>query len=326
MKQIDVRSAGMTDTGLMRTDNQDQFFVADLTRSMLVQCGSLAVESNSRLFGGPLGRLFLVADGMGGHRAGSEASKLAIQYFVTAILNSMRWLVRIEPPSEASFTEDLKTMLACAHRELQNQSREEATFQGMGTTLTMAYVAWPRMFVVHAGDTRCYVLRDQQLRLVTRDHTVANQMMEAGQLAPESLERSPWSNVLVNALGAGASEVFADIYKLDLHAGDTLLLCSDGLNKHVDDAAIRSVLLKMDSVEQACHDLVGLAKKGGGSDNITVVIAHFFEVDHQIARMQIIASRPAEERILKDLALPEEEIDTNADEGSDEPSTVPYPG
>jgi protein phosphatase len=218
---------------MVRADNQDQFFVGELTRSMRVQSGSIDVLPFSRLFGDTLGHLFLVADGMGGHQGGSHASTLAIQFFVASILNSVRWLVRLDAVSEVSFTDDLKTMLQRAHREMQAQSKTTDSLAGMGTTLTMAYVVWPRMIVVHAGDTRCYIFRDGNLRLITRDHTVANQMMRMGQLDPESIERSPWSNVLVNALGAGAPDVFADIYKADLRPGDTILLCSDGLNKHV---------------------------------------------------------------------------------------------
>ncbi len=314
MKHLAVQSAGSTDVGMIREDNQDQFFVAELTRSMSVKCGSLAVEPNARLFGGSLGWLYLVADGMGGHRAGSEASKLAIHYFINAILNSMRWLVQIAPDNDEAFEEDLQRMLTSAHREMESQSNAEFSLQGMGTTLTMAYVAWPRMFVVHAGDTRCYVMRQGELRLITRDHTVANQLIESGQLDPEQLERSPWSNVLVNALGAGAPEVIADIYKVELLTDDRIVLCSDGLNKHVDDHQIQQVVANASSPQAACDQLVDLARRGGGSDNITVVIAHFEELEDRTARMQIIASRPSEERIINELSFPEEEIDTHCDE------------
>ncbi|MEQ1831357.1 MAG: protein phosphatase 2C domain-containing protein, partial [Pirellula sp.] len=197
MKPIEVQSGGITDTGNLRADNQDQFLVAELTRSMTVRSGSMEFDHGARLVGGSLGHLFVVADGMGGHRSGSEASKFAVQYCANAILNSTRGLLQMEPSNEDSFAEDLKSMLTNAHRAIEERSKSDDRFEGMGTTLTLAYVAWPRIFIVHAGDTRCYLLQNGELKLITRDHTVANQMLESGHLAPEELERSHWSNVLV---------------------------------------------------------------------------------------------------------------------------------
>jgi serine/threonine protein phosphatase PrpC len=310
MKQIEVRSAGISDTGLLRSENQDQFFVADLTLSMHVQSGSLGATSGSRFFGGTLGHLFFVADGMGGHRAGNEASMLAIQYFVNSVLNSSRWLVHLEQLNQTPFVEDLKNLLLNAHRTIQNQSDANLELKGMGTTLTMAYVVWPKMFVVHAGDTRCYIKTQNELRLITRDHTVANQMMESGQLEPNAVERSPWSNVLVNALGAGADEVFAEVHQLDLAAGDSILMCSDGLNKHVTDQQIHQVLLAESEPEIASRKLVELALQGGGSDNVTVVIAKFNEMAFRSPRMKTTAANPSETRVIQDVPFPEAELDT----------------
>ena len=313
MKRIEVQSAGLTDAGLVRADNQDQFFVADLTRGLLVQSGSLDAAKKSRLFGSPMGHLFFVADGMGGHRAGSEASMLAIKYFVNAILNSPRWLLQVPPSSEANFVDDLKGILLDAHKAIQKQSASDPQYEGMGTTFTMVYVVWPKMFIVHAGDTRCYVMRAGELRLITNDHTVANQMMRAGRLDPQSIERSPWSNVLVNALGAGANEVFAEMHTLDLLLGDTLLLCSDGLNKHVTDFQIRQNLLAFIDPDTACEKLIQYAKQGGGSDNITVVVARFTEPRLQSGRMQIIASHSSDEYVLQDIEIPESDLDTSVE-------------
>ena len=314
MKQIEVQSAGITDTGLLRSDNQDQFFVADFTHSMLVRSGSLDVVPRSRLFGSTIGHLFFVADGMGGHRAGNEASMLAIQYFVNAVLNRHQSLIQTDSQSEESLVEDLENILMDAHRTIKNQSKRDQNCAGMGTTLTMAYVSWPKMVVVHAGDTRCYLMRGSDLRLITRDHTVADQMLQAGRLEPDSLEHSHWSNVLVNALGAGANEVFAEIHKLDLESGDAILLCSDGLNKHVTDIQICQYMLDNKDPSEACANLVQLAKQGGGSDNITVVIARFVEPNRTPARMQVLAANPTEERIFQDVPIPETDLDTTVED------------
>ena len=314
MKLIEVQSAGISDTGKLRTDNQDHFLVAELTRSMTIRSGSMEYEHGARLVGGSLGYLFVVADGMGGHRNGSEASKFAVQYCANAILNSTGGLLQIERSNEDSFGEDLKSMLTNAHRAIEEQSKTNDDFKGMGTTLTLAYVAWPRIFIVHAGDTRCYLLRNSELKLVTRDHTVANEMIQRGHLAPDELERSHWSNVLVNALGAGAAGVFPELYQFDLQLGDSILLCSDGLNKHVSHFQILKALLDANHPRSACEELVTLAKQGGGTDNITVIAARFLAPQAPNNRMQLVLSLPSNQIVLQDLEILESELDTCAEE------------
>jgi serine/threonine protein phosphatase PrpC len=310
MNPIDVHSAGLSHQGLVRAENQDQFFIADLTRSMRVKSNAIDVGVNARLYGGPLAQVYFVADGMGGHKGGSEASKLAIEYLVNSVLNSAKWLIHIDANNEESFVDEMKNLLSNAHQAIQDEAKTDKQFEGMGTTLTMAYVAWPKLFVLHAGDTRCYVIRNKQLKLITRDHTVANQMMQSGKLDPSAVERSPWSNVLVNALGAGAQDVVADVYRVNLEPGDSVLLCSDGLNKHVSDAQIGHMVQSTNDVDRVCHDLVEAAKLGGGSDNITVVLATFRQKHEHGTRMQITMSESAIERLLMDVALPESEMET----------------
>ena len=310
MKKIEVRSAGITDRGKQRSENQDHFLVAQLNRGMKVISGAGRFDADARLWGSPVSHIFVVADGMGGHRGGGVAISLAVEYCANSILNSMRFLDKTDNSNEDAFVEDLKRMLENAHRAIEDQSHSNSDTLGMGTTLTLAYVAWPRMFVVHAGDTRCYLLRNGQLQLVTRDHTVANEMMQKGQLATEELERSQWSNVLVNALGAGASEVTPEMYKFDLRLNDSILLCSDGLNKHVSDVQIRKTLNQVSDPKRACEDLVAMANQGGGTDNITVVVANFSTLPNIELRMPLIMSRHFEEILLQDLELPTSEIDT----------------
>lgn len=305
-----MRSAGITDIGKLRTDNQDHFLVVELSRSMKVLSGAGRFDPQARLSGVPFGHVFVVADGMGGHRGGSEASSFAVEYCASAILNSVCCMDISNSSSEDALIEDLKSMLENAHRAIEEQSQKISGCSGMGTTLTLAYVAWPRMVVVHAGDTRCYLLRKGELQLVTRDHTVANEMMQKGQLAPDEMERSQWSNVLVNALGAGATTVVPDIYKLDLLRGDSIVLCSDGLNKHVSDIQIKHAINHASDPRSACETLVSMAKQGGGTDNITVVIANFLTPTAHNNRMQLIQSRPSEEVLLQDLELPASELDT----------------
>ena len=335
MKQVEVESAGLTDKGLSRLDNQDQFLIAELSSSMLVKGSSLAIDAKSRLMGSPVGYLYLIADGMGGHRAGKEASALSIEYFLTAILNSNIGQLSFDLESESDFEQNLRTMLKDAHQMIRTRSQFDSELEGMGTTLTLAYVCWPRMMVVHAGDTRCYVHRDETLRLITRDHTVANEMMKNGQLKQDSVERSPWANVLVNALGAGAPEVFADIYRLDMLEGDQLLLCSDGLNKHATDTQIQQCLNEAKSAEAACSELVRLANEGGGTDNVTIVVANFRMAKEPNWRLKTFSAGPSDEVPFLDFESPlegggdstiddERANDNSTDDSTESKDTLDY--
>ena len=285
-----ILSAGRTDIGKKRENNQDHFLIADLNKSMLVQSTSLNLEAQSRLYGMSHGKLFMVADGMGGHSGGSRASTLAIDLLINQLLNSMHWFFQFDNKSqerEQGFIEDLKRMMQQAHETIEKVS-SGTQFKGMGTTLTMAYVIWPTMYVVHAGDSRCYLLRDENLKQLTSDHTVTQQLIESGMPA-DAAAKSPWNNVLYNALGAGGSSVNSEIHKIQLQPGDMLLLCSDGLNRHVSDNEIRQVLQTELEPVECCRSLIDLANLRGGHDNVTVIVAKLLEPDANQPRTRVAA-------------------------------------
>jgi protein phosphatase len=158
--------------------------------------------------------------------------------------------------------------------------------RGMGTTLTMAYVVWPRLYVVHAGDSRCYLLRYPHFRQITHDHTVAQKLVDAGEIEANDAETSQWSHVLWNVLGGDVEEIHPSVYRADLRLGDMLLLCTDGLTKHVLDETICEMLAESNSAERACHDLVAAANDAGGSDNVTVVVASFRDISDTPAEFE----------------------------------------
>ncbi len=271
-----ITSAGRTDIGKKRDSNQDQYLIADLNKSMLVQSTSLNLETQSRLYGMSHGKLFMVADGMGGHQAGNRASTLAIDLLINQLLNSMHWFFRMDTEQddrEQGFIEDLKRMLQKAHEAIEKESSEDSGSRGMGTTLTLAYVIWPWMYVVHAGDSRCYLLRNGELRQLTRDHTVSSQLMEKGGMTKDEANSSPWSNVLYNALGAGASEVNAEIHKVALRTDDRILLCSDGLYRYVSDTELQEMMLSELEPLECCRSFIDVANFRGGADNITAIVA-----------------------------------------------------
>jgi protein phosphatase len=266
---------GLTDPGKVRVGNEDQFLVADLVKSMLIHQTTLSHEDHTRLFGSSQGQLLLVADGMGGHAEGKRASGIAVQAVAHYVLNTMPWFYRLHDAGESDLHDELKAALEECQRGVEAASAASPAGRPMGTTLTMAYLLWPRLFVVHAGDSRCYLMRGGRLHQITRDHTVAQQLVDRGVLPAGRAEESHWSHVLWNCIGGGSHQLNPDVYRATLEIGDTLLLCTDGLSKPVPQEQIRATLQQAGSAEQACRRLIALANSQGGPDNVTVVVAQF---------------------------------------------------
>jgi protein phosphatase len=267
-------ACGMSDVGRRRRVNQDQFLVAQLNKSMLVTSTSMPLEKDSRIFGGVQGQVLLVADGMGGHAAGEKASSLAIDHLIGRLLNNIHWFFQVDHDCEEDFIDDLKHLLQDAHARILKEAARNHDQTGMGTTLTMAHLIWPNLYVVHAGDSRCYLIRDQVARQLTTDHTLARQMVEAGGLRPEDEAKSRWSHVLWNVLGGCSDgDLIAEVRRTTMQPGDTILLCSDGLSRYVDEKTIAEVVTDGPDPHTICQRLVEMANDGGGEDNITVVVS-----------------------------------------------------
>lgn len=266
---------GVTHVGRKRPDNEDQFLIADLKKSLSIFQTSLGLDHQTRLFGGSQGKLLLVADGMGGHEAGERASTIAVDSIATYALNTMRWFFRLDEVSDEDFQDDLKAALEHCQAMIGAEAEAIPQRRGMGTTLTMAYVIWPRMYVVHAGDSRCYLYRNSILKQITRDHTMSELIKDAAVEGetPDDLDSSRWSNMLWNVLGGGSDDLAPEVYRSNLQLGDTLLLCTDGLTKHLSDDRIKEHLNKVGPTEKICQGLVEAANTDGGTDNITVVVA-----------------------------------------------------
>ena len=295
---------GMTDVGRSRANNEDQFLVAELSKSMRVHQTSLGLDDQTRLFGSSQGVLLLVADGMGGEAAGERASQIAVHSLTSSLLNTMHWFLRLDQAGEDDFLDNLKGALEHCQEEILTEAQHEPDRRGMGTTLTMAYVIWPRLYVVHAGDSRCYLARGGELRQITTDHTVARQLVERGQLSPEQAETSRFSNILWKVVGGSPEAVNAEVHKAELAVGDTLLLCTDGLQKHVGDDEISQLLARDRPAAETCQQLIDAANAAGGSDNTTVVVARFrqFNEPQQAATAAEAAILPAEDRAAESAA------------------------
>ena len=271
-KQTPSSTFGLSDCGRAREANQDQFLVAELIKSMLVSATTL--ELGEQVFGRVQGEILLVADGMGGHAAGEKASHLAISHLVYRLLNSVHWFFHGDDGNEDDFVANLQDLMQDANAKILRESAKNANVRGMGTTLTMAHRIGKRMFVVHAGDSRCYLYRNGAVEQLTTDHTLARQMVEKGGMRSEHESMSRWSNVLWNVLGGNSNdEVVAEARRVDLEDGDMIVLCSDGLYRYVNEEMLAEVLSVTEDPESACRTLVDFANASGGKDNVTVVVA-----------------------------------------------------
>ena len=286
--------AGLTDPGRKRPTNQDHYLIADLNKSMRVHATSLSLDDETRVYGGSQGKLLIVADGMGGEAAGERASTMAVDQLTTYILNSLAWFFRLEEDSEHDFEEQLKEALESCQKSIQDLVTIHPELNSMGTTMTMVYMVWPRVFVVHVGDSRCYLLRDDTFEQITVDHTVSQMMEESGQISHEAARKSSMRHVLWNVIGGRSNELSVDVYKLTLQRGDTLLLCTDGLYDMVPDEKLQDILRKNTTAEAACRELVDLANENGGKDNITLIISRFFEPRLDDPRACVEAEVPLE--------------------------------
>jgi protein phosphatase len=269
---ITVDCFGLSDRGQVRRLNEDQFLIADLDKAMHVVHTSLPDREREHLSGAHHGKLLIVADGMGGRSGGEVASGVAVETVARYALHTMPWFFQLQDGREADLESELKAALEKCQRKVQTAGAVTG-HREMGTTLTMAYLLWPRLYVVHAGDSRCYLFRNGQAHQITQDHTVAQRMIERGLLSPEEAAESRWSHALVKCVGGGSGELNPDVYKATLQAGDTLLLCTDGLSKYVAADVILEILNAAGSAAEAAGQLVDAANAAGGDDNITVVVA-----------------------------------------------------
>jgi protein phosphatase len=268
-----VRAFGLTDTGLVRPSNEDQFLIAELTKTMRIWQTSLPEPKAQR--GNERGHLFLVADGMGGHRAGEQASALAVAAIEQFTLNTFKWFFHSGGPEAQGILTQFQAALRHADERILEESAGHPELHGMGTTLTMAYHLDAQLCVVHVGDSRAYMFGSDRLEQITHDHTLMAEMVQRGELRPEQVAQHRLRHVITNVVGGNEAGIDVEAHALEVHAGDRLLLCSDGLTEMLTNDAIAEVLRAEPDPEAACRQLVAQANEAGGRDNITVLIVRF---------------------------------------------------
>jgi serine/threonine protein phosphatase PrpC len=207
--------------------------------------------------------LCVVADGMGGHRAGRVASEMATEQAVLAIDELTQ--------SPLSATEKLRHAVERANREIRLRSDSDPDLSGMGTTLVALLVAQGRVALAHVGDSRVYLVRDGRIRLLTDDHSIVGDLLRRQKITEDAAREHPHRHVLTRALGA-SPEAEPDLAELTPANGDTFVLCSDGLTTHLRDDEIREVIAQGGSLQKRCDELIAVANQRGGLDNITALL------------------------------------------------------
>ncbi len=275
-----VRHFGLTDRGQVRPTNEDQFLIATLLKALQVERTSLPQSKLQR--SSDRSYLFVVADGMGGHSGGEQASSLAVDSVETFILEAFKWFAQCHGPEQDQVLADFQKALGHANARVLAEAAQHPELHGMGTTLTLAYSLNDVLFVAHVGDSRCYLRRGGALYRLTRDHTLVEELVRRGALSAQEAAQHHWRHVVTNAVGGDSVQVQVEVHRLQLKADDTVLLCSDGLTEMVAEAEINQVLQTEDDPEQACRQLLNRANQAGGKDNITVIVAQFVAAQQSI--------------------------------------------
>jgi protein phosphatase len=265
LPEVFVKLFARTDVGQVREHNEDNFLVADLThrsRGLL--------DANRATQVGPHGAVFAVCDGMGGAAAGEIASQLAVDILYERLVDGL--------DERALRRDDLARRLVraveAAGLRIFHEAKADRSRRGMGTTVTAAALVDDILFLAQVGDSRGYILRGDTLVQVTRDQSLVNQLIEAGQLTEEEAETFEHNNIILQALGT-SDTVQVDLTYAQLRQGDILLLCSDGLSGMVRDDEIRELLKSSTEPLDICKALTEQANQAGGHDNITVIVVQF---------------------------------------------------
>src|SRR5687768_1878099 len=260
---------GLTHPGKVRSVNEDNFLICSLQKQTKFYCTSLAdtskLDNSERL-----AFIAVVADGVGGHRAGEEASRHALEGVTRYVSQAMNIFYTSDTSDDSAFTRMLEESALKVHNELAIRSTENPSLSGMATTLTLWLGVWPRAYLLQVGDSRCYALRDGQLIQLSRDQTMAEDFVDQGVFSRGDPAHARLSHILSSAIGG--PEAAPVVRRLEQNWATIGLLCSDGLTRHVTDERIRERLMTMTSARQACEALLQDALDGGGEDNITVVV------------------------------------------------------
>jgi len=262
--RVDI--AGLSNVGKVRSANEDHFAVMAMRKAVELRATNLQELTLLDRVRRPEVHLLVVADGVGGASGGKLASGVAVRAVVEYVAEAIGCVQDFDVDHEQAFLDQLSRAVERGHERLKEMFQTQG---GPATTLTMVTLVWPRAYVVHVGDSRGYYLRQGVLRQFTRDQTMGDYLVDIGAVTEQHAQKAGLYNVLSSAVGG---DLVPTVGVVDLSDGDALLLCTDGLTKHVKDDRIAAIL-SSGSAEAATQALIDAALAGGGTDNVTVIVA-----------------------------------------------------
>ena len=273
----DFDAYGLTHRGKVRKENEDHFIICSLRKQMQVHRTSLPDVKELALPDERLAYLAMVADGVGSGRGGEEASRHAISEVAQYAAQSLHTFYTADPSDEPKFLEAMHEAAMRCHASVVKKSEEDRGRRGMATTLTLWLGVWPRAYLLQVGDTRFYLFRGGELTQITRDQTMAQDLVDQGVLTSSDADNTKWAHVLSSAIGGMQNAPV--VTRIDQAWHNVGLLCSDGLTKHVPEEQIAERLRTMKSAKQVCKTLLQDALDDGGSDNITIIVGRVVRED-----------------------------------------------
>jgi protein phosphatase len=247
-----MNSVGKCEKGICRNTNEDAIFIFDS------QYGCLP-------------NLYILADGMGGHKAGEIASSCAIESFCDYIHENRAATLK----EDYEYLDIIKKATLYANDKIYNKSKTDESFEGMGTTFVVASIVHNKLLVENVGDSRLYIIREQEIIQITVDHTYVMELLKNGKITETEVHNHPNKNAITRAVGT-EEKLDIDTFEIELHKEDMIMLCSDGLTNMLTDGEILDILLKSESLEKAAKTLVDQSNENGGVDNISVILINGF--------------------------------------------------
>jgi protein phosphatase len=264
--EVVVHVVARTDVGRTREHNEDAFAVADLS----TEATPSEVDAFTHL-AGPRGALFMVADGMGGAAAGEIASAMAVEVVIGEVRSNWNVSENTDPDT---FVRTIKQATKTANEHINTFAAAHPEYRGMGTTATVAGFLGDTLYLAQVGDSRAYLVRNGSAQQITKDQSLMQKLIEAGELTEEEAAQSERRNIILQALGPEPS-IKVDLTHQHVRRGDTLVICSDGLSGQVTKDEIGVVVTQSSDLTEACKRLIDRANESGGPDNITVIVARF---------------------------------------------------
>lgn len=269
-RHADIDAWGLTHPGKVRDDNQDHYFLGSLSRGVKVDRTSLGDDIDAVIDQERLASFAMVADGVGSTRGGEEAARCAIRALVREVGRRFHDAQYAEITDAEVFSRLLQDAALACHEDLLERAEQDSSRMRFATTLTVFLGLWPHAYLLQVGDSRCYMFGDGVLTQITRDQTMAQALIDQGVLTQTKAQGTKWAHVLASAIGG--QQAAPMVTRIVRDWGTVILLCTDGLTKHVPDDRIRERMLSMTSARQLCEVLLQDALDGGGSDNISMVV------------------------------------------------------